>query len=132
MSSSVQVDVIKEKIYSIRGKRVMLDMELAQLYEVETGHLNRAVKRNRDRFPHDFMFKLTQYELSNLGCQFGISSWGGTRIMESFPEVQLTKDEFENWKSQFVISNSDKMGSRKRPYAVTEHKRIGIRVREKK
>jgi ORF6N domain-containing protein len=59
----------------------MLDGDLANLYGVETGHLTRAVRRNRGRFPDDFMFQLTPEEFENLKCQFGISSsgWGGRR-----------------------------------------------------
>ena len=73
----------------IRGKQVMLDRDLAELYGVETRRLNEQVKRHIERFPEDFMF-------------------------------QLTKEEFENWKSQFATSNSIVMGARKRPYAFTE------------
>jgi len=66
---------IRDRILSIRGNQVMLDSDLAQLYEVETGALKRAVRRNIERFPADFMFELTKDELANLRCQFGISSW---------------------------------------------------------
>ena len=57
----------------------MLDLDLASLYGVSTGALNRAVKRNASRFPSDFMFQLSRAEMDNLKCQFGISSWGGRR-----------------------------------------------------
>ena len=58
----------------------MLDADLAELYCADTGHLNRAVKRNIERFPSDFMFQLSDQDLTNLKCQFGISrSWGGRR-----------------------------------------------------
>ena len=57
----------------------MLDRDLAMLYQVETGQLNRQVKRNIERFPSDFMFQLTKEESANLKCQFGMSSWGGDR-----------------------------------------------------
>lgn len=57
----------------------MLDKDLAELYDVETKNLNKAVKRNFDRFPDDFMFQLTEEEFQNLKFQFGTSSWGGTR-----------------------------------------------------
>jgi hypothetical protein len=57
----------------------MLDRDLAELYGVETAQLKRAVRRNRDRFPDDFMFELSKSELDNLRCQFGTSNWGGTR-----------------------------------------------------
>jgi hypothetical protein len=77
------------KIYLIRGEKVMLDRDLAELYGVETRVLNQAVKRNIKRFPNDFMF-------------------------------QLTVKELENWMSQIVISNKEKMGWRKLPFAFTE------------
>lgn len=71
------------KIYLIRGKKVMLDRDLAEMYGVETRYLNKAVKRNLMRFPDDFMFQLTSSEIENLMFQFGTSSsksqWGGTR-----------------------------------------------------
>ena len=80
---------VESLIRIIRGKQVMLDRDLAELYGVETRRLNEQVKRNIERFPEDFMF-------------------------------QLTKEEFEKWKSQFATSNSIIMGARKRPYAFTE------------
>jgi len=80
---------ISSKILTLRGQQVMLDRDLAELYQVENRVLNQAVKRNLDRFPHDFMF-------------------------------QLTKEEFENLKSQIVISSSVHGGIRKMPYAFTE------------
>jgi len=79
MSNTISVEVIAAKILLIRGKRVMLDRDLAKLYEVDTGQLTRQVRRNSERFPEDFMFQLTKGEFQNLMCQFGISSWGGTR-----------------------------------------------------
>ncbi len=82
-------ELVMNKIYLIRGQKVMPDRDLAELYQVKTGILNQAVKRNAKQFPPDFMF-------------------------------QLTQQEFENWKSQIVISNSEKMGLRKRPMAFTE------------
>ncbi len=72
-------DMILRKIYVIRNQKVILDKDLADLYGVSTGNLNKAVQRNRKRFPADFMFKLTKEEFDNLIFQFGISSWGGTR-----------------------------------------------------
>jgi len=80
---------IKNKIYIFRGVEVMLDRDLARLYQVETKVLNQAVNRNIDRFPEDFMF-------------------------------QLSNNEFDNWRSQFVTSKSDLMGLRRPPYAFTE------------
>lgn len=72
---------IQKLIYEIRGHKVMLDSDLARLYEVETRILNQAVKRNIERFPEDFMFQLTEEEwkLFNLKSQFATSSWGGIR-----------------------------------------------------
>ncbi len=87
--SVISQDIIERKIYLIRGKKVMLDRDLALLYKVETRILNRAVKRNLDRFPDDFMF-------------------------------QLTKIEMKNWMSQIGISNKERMGLRKRPFAFTD------------
>jgi flagellar capping protein FliD len=67
-------------VYFVRGEKVFLDADLALLYGVETGALNRAVKRNLDRFPADFMFQLDQQEWKNLRCQIGMSnSHGGRR-----------------------------------------------------
>jgi DNA-binding PadR family transcriptional regulator len=89
MNELVIQSEVGERILTIRGKEVMLDRDLAELYQVNTKVLNQAVKRNIKRFPSDFMF-------------------------------QLTKEEFENWRSQTVTSNSDKMGLRRAPYAFTE------------
>ena len=72
-----QIELIQSKIYEIRGQKVMLDKDLADMYGVTTGNLNKAVKRNIKRFPSDFMFQLTEAEF--LIFQNGISSWGGTR-----------------------------------------------------
>ncbi len=79
MHTIVPAEVIEQKILLLRGKKVMLDKDLAELYGVETFNLNKAVKRNIDRFPEDFMFQLTNEEFENLIFHFGISSWGGTR-----------------------------------------------------
>lgn len=77
----MDIQVIQNKIYEIRGQRVMFDRDLAELYGVSTGNLNKAVKRNIERFPERFMFQLTQQEF--LRFQNGISSWGGTRKLPS-------------------------------------------------
>jgi hypothetical protein len=74
---------IQSKIYEIRGQKVMLDFDLATLYEVETRVLKQAVKRNIERFPKDFMFQLTKEELQNLRSQIVISSHGGSRYLPS-------------------------------------------------
>ena len=89
MSDIVPSELITNKIYFIRGVKVLLDRDLANLYEVETKVLKRNVKRNIDRFPDDFMF-------------------------------ELTKQELQDWRSQFGTSNSDIMGLRYSPMAFTE------------
>ena len=91
---------IRQKIYQIRGQRVMLDFDLASMYGVETRALNQAVKRNIERFPEDFMFHLTKGELEILRSQISTS---------------------DNWTSQIVTSNFAKMGLRNPPYAFTEN-----------
>lgn len=70
--------IIQQKIYEIRGEKVMLDKDLASLYQIEVKRLNEAVKRNIRRFPSDFMFQLTKEEWSNLKSQFATSSWGSS------------------------------------------------------
>ncbi len=72
-------EIIMNKIFLIRGVKVMLDKDLAELYGVETRNLNKAVNRNIKRFPDDFMIRLTKEEFNNLMFQIGTSSWGGTR-----------------------------------------------------
>ena len=76
-----ELQIIQSKIYEIRGQRVMLDRDLAELYHVETKVLNQSVKRNIMRFPADFMFKLSKQEFDNLRSQFVTSSWGGSRTL---------------------------------------------------
>jgi len=79
----VDLQLIQSKIYEIRGHKVMIDRDLAELYQVTTGNLNKSVQRNIKRFPSDFMFQLTKEEFNqlktNLIFHFGISNWGGTR-----------------------------------------------------
>ena len=89
MTELVPIELIASKIYLIRGIKVILDRDLAELYGVETKVLKQAVRRNIDRFPVDFMFEMTEME-------------------------------FEDWRSQFVTSKSDKMGLRYKPMAFTE------------
>ena len=72
-------EAVISKIYIIRGQKVMIDADLAELYEVETKQLKRAVKRNIERFPDDFMFELSDKEIKNLRSQIGTSRWGGVR-----------------------------------------------------
>lgn len=74
-------EVVMNKIYFIRGQKVMLDSDLAELYQVETKQLKRQVKRNIERFPLDFMFELNLKEFEILRSQNGTSSWGGARYL---------------------------------------------------
>jgi len=89
MTKIVPIESIVSKIILLRGEKVLLDRDLAELYGVETKVLKQAVRRNIRRFPSDFMF-------------------------------EVSKEEFADWRSQFVTSNSDKMGLRYRPMAFTE------------
>lgn len=77
--SSIPAERIERRILLIRGQKVMLSPDLAELYEVAPRVLNQAVKRNLDRFPEDFMFQLTPAEYADLKSQFVTSSWGGAR-----------------------------------------------------
>ena len=89
MNQIIEKNKIENMIYEIRGKQVMLDRDLANLYQIETRSLNQKVKRNINRFPEDFCF-------------------------------QMSIEEFEKWRSQNVMSISDKMGLRRPPYVFTE------------
>ncbi len=85
--SIIPEERIERTILIIRGHRVMLDKDLAKLYSVTTSNLNKAVSRNIDRFPDDFMFRLSEEEFKNLKFHFGTSSWGGTRkLPKAFTE----------------------------------------------
>jgi hypothetical protein len=81
MTDIIPTDHIVDKIYRLRGMNVMLDRDLATLYEVETKTLKRSVRRNIKRFPDDFMFELSHQEFTDLRRQIGTSNWGGTRYM---------------------------------------------------
>ncbi len=80
----IPAEKIERRILLLRGEKVILDRDLAALYGVSTRDLNKAVSRNLDRFPVDFMLQLTREEFDNLKFQFGTSSWGGTR---KFPKA---------------------------------------------
>lgn len=75
----IPVEVIATKIFLVRGQKIILDKDLAELYKVGTKILNRAVRRNIRRFPLDFMFQLNKEEFKNLRFHFGTSKWGGRR-----------------------------------------------------
>jgi phage regulator Rha-like protein len=79
MKELIPEEVIERKIFLIRGQKVMLSSHLAELYGVKVKVLIQAVKRNRERFPADFMYQLTKQEVINLKSQFVTSSWGGAR-----------------------------------------------------
>ena len=78
---AIPEEVILNKIYLVRGQKVMLDKDIAELYEVETKALKQAVKRNIDIFPEHFMFELSKEEFHDLRSQFVTSSWGGHRYL---------------------------------------------------
>ena len=104
-------ETIENKIYTIRGLQVMLDTDLAELYRVETKVFNQSVKRNRDRFPSNFMFQLTDEEFRNLRSQ----------IVTSSPRSQIvTLDDKDSSRSHFAISK-EHGGRRYLPYVFTEH-----------
>jgi hypothetical protein len=79
LQTLVEEQKILNRIYIIRGQKVMLDRDLAEMYGVETKVFNQSVKRNSERFPKDFMFTLSEKEWENLRSQFVTSSWGGIR-----------------------------------------------------
>ncbi|MBT3835802.1 ORF6N domain-containing protein [Candidatus Woesearchaeota archaeon] len=105
---------LKNKIYAIRGLQVMLDRDLAELYEVPTKVLNQAVKRNIERFPNDFMFQLTKNELENLKFQNGTSS------DDSSMSQNVTLETKQDLRSQIVTSKYGWGGTRKLSYVFTE------------
>ncbi len=81
MTQTLTDSTVDNLIVEIRGQKVILDSDLAMLYEVKTMRLNEQVKRNIVRFPEDFMFQLTNKEVTNLKSQFAISRWGGRRTL---------------------------------------------------
>jgi len=105
-SNKLTTNQLGQLIYEIRGERVMLDSDLASIYGVETKALNRAVKRNRDRFPKDFVFQLSENEWKNLRYQIGTSSSGR---------------EHQSLRYQIGTSSLRHGGRRSRPYVFTEH-----------
>ena len=105
-SNKLTIDQLGRLIYEIRGERLMLDSDLAPIYGVETKALNRAVKRNRDRFPKDFVFQLSEDEWKNLSYQNGTSSSGR---------------EHQSLRYQIGTSSLGHGGRRRRPYVFTEH-----------
>jgi len=80
MADFVKQDIIEKKIFLIRDLNIMLDRDLAELYGVKTKVFIQAVKRNKERFPGDFMFQLSKGEFENLRSQIVTSSWGGQAL----------------------------------------------------
>jgi len=101
----MEVPIIQHKIYEIHGHKVMLDFDLADLYEVETRVLNQAIKRNMDNFPDDFMFRLT------------LKEWEKISLSKSI----LSPDNVKSNSSQIVMSSRKHRGKSYSPYAFTEH-----------
>ena len=115
-SKLIQLQTLKSMIYKIRGYQVMLDADLAKIYQVETKRLNEAVKRNIARFPPEFMFQLTKAEYDNLMSQFATSKDKDKNLKSQFA---TSKDKDKNLMSQIVTSSWG--GRRKLPFAFTEH-----------
>jgi phage regulator Rha-like protein len=104
----MKIEIIQNKIYEIRGEKVMLDFDIAHLYEVETRVFNQAIKRNIQSFPKDFMFRLTAKEWKEMISQFVISS-----------DLELEMNN--NNSSQIVMSSRKHRGEKYLPYVFTEH-----------
>ena len=106
---SLDANDIKRRIFTIRGKQVMLDSDLAELYQVETKNLNKATNRNAERFPEDFRFKLTKEEYGNLRFQIGTSreEHGGCRYGRYLapPDCPLKRLPFINCKERSLFSS---------------------------
>ena len=113
------IEIIKNRIYEVRGQRVMLDRDLAELYNVETRALNQAVKRNIDRFPEDFMFQLSRKDLFSIIPHYIVVNKEDANLKSQIVTSSSESADTEgNLKSQNVMSNWG--GTRKMPYAFTE------------
>jgi hypothetical protein len=121
---------ILNRIYVIRGEKVMLDQDLAEMYGVETKRLNEQVKRNIKRFPKDFMFTLTDKEYENLKSQIAASSWGGRRkLPNAFTEqgVAMLSSILNSDTAIEVNIRIIRVFTRLREYALT-HKEILLQL----
>ena len=121
---------ILNRIYVIRGQKVMIDEDLAEMYSVETRRLNEQVKRNIKRFPKDFMFALTQKEFENLKSQNATSSWGGRRkLPNAFTEqgVAMLSSILNSDTAIEVNIRIIRVFTRLREYALT-HKEILLQL----
>ena len=124
LSSFVPTERIEKSIILVRGEKVMLDEDLAELYGVKVHQMMQAVKRNGDRFPKDFMFQLSIQELRNLKSQFVISSLQSTDIIEDSLNGQILLNPEEIQPIRNLKSQNDSLkswgGRRVRPYVFTE------------
>jgi len=111
------IQSIQNRIYEIRGERVMLDFDIAQLYEVETKALNQAVKRNLKRFPEDFMFRLTLAEWEAMRSQ-SVTASKGSNSMRS--QSVTTYEPNKSTMSQIVTTSQQSRRKDRTPYAITE------------
>ena len=103
---AITESLVSSKIYIVRDKKVMLDRDLAELYEVETRALNQAVSRNLSRFPEEFMFQLSPGEFEILISQIVTSSWGGTRKMPfAFTEYGVAMLSSVLWSKRAIKVN---------------------------
>jgi hypothetical protein len=120
----IPAERIESRISLLRGQKVLLDHDLAALYEIPTKALKRAVKRNAVRFPDDFMFVLDEDELADLRCQFGTSSsWGGLR----YPPMAFTERKYDSQFSVVFDALRELMNPPDPP-----RKPIGFRVQERR
>ncbi len=113
----MNLTLIENKIYEVRGLKVMLDFDIAQLYEVETKALNQAVKRNIIRFPEDFMFRLTASEWEIMLSQFVI----GSTDLNTSQIVTSSQTKNNNWSQIVTSSQKHRGGNQKLPFVFTEH-----------
>ena len=120
--------LLKSKIYTIRGQKVMLDFDLAAMYGVKTGRLNEQVKRNIERFPDDFMFQLTKSEYEILKSQIVISKMPKNQVDENWKSQNATSNLTDNQHDSILISQiatskpvERRGGTQKLPYAFTEN-----------
>lgn len=101
------VEQIKSQIFLIRGQKVMLDADLAELYGVPTKVLNQAIKRNSERFPVDFMFQLTAEEFADLKCQIGTSNLRSQIVTSNNPAGRGRRHTFSPYRATLRRVNRD-------------------------
>jgi len=113
----VSIELVERRIYLIRRHKVMLDVDLAELYEVPTKRFNQQVRRNLKRFPEDFMFQLTKEEAASLRSQFATSKKAPGALRSQFA---ISKTSQEGLRSQIATSKAGRGGRRYLPFALTE------------